>query len=178
MVGTKKYSSLKLKISKLFITKSIQRTIEVCSIDKAQKVGVTFAVRKASDLIIVKKIIKSLADKGLKTFALGYIPEKKPDDFYLSEKSLNFFSDKNLDWLLRPNSASALEFQESNFDILIDLGTEAYYPMDLLIRKSKAKFKVGWYCENSPFDFMINIEKNKGLEYYYTQVIHYLNNLN
>ena len=180
MVGDKKYNSLKLKLSRLFAYKKAikaARVAETCSLDKAQTVGVTFAVRKPADLEQIRKVLKALAALKIKTFALGYIPEKKPGDFYLSEKSFNFFSDKDLDFLLQPKAEDALAFQDSVFDILIDLGTEQYYPMELLLNKSKAKFKVGWYCDNSPFDLMINTPKEQGLEYYFSQVLHYLKNL-
>lgn len=180
MVGEKRYNTLRLKLSRLFVYSKwlkVSRKVESCSLGKAQTIGVTFAVSKPADLDQIHKVLKLLSKKGIKTLALGYIPEKKPDDFYLSEKSFNFFSDKDLDFLLQPKCQSALKFQDTEFDILIDLGTEQYYPMELLLIKSKARFKVGWYTQNSPFDFMINTKKEQGLDYYFSQVMHYLNNL-
>ena len=181
MIKEKKYNNFKLKLSKWLLRKDLvksDRNFKMCSLDKASTVGITFTASSPKDLEEIRKFLKELAAKGLKTFALGYIPEKKPSDFYLSEKAFNFFYDKELDWLLRPNSQTALEFQSSEFDILIDFGTISFYPMQLLIYKSKAKFKVGQFIENSPFDFMIELKDSNNFRYYFDQVVHYLSKFN
>lgn len=179
----KKYNPLKMRLSKLFLSnykKDDIRAKEIMPIRKADSVGVTFAVQNPNELDEVKKVLKQIAALGIKTYALGYIPEKKPNDFYLSEKAFNFFHDKELDWLLRPKNQAALEFQDTEFDILIDLGTYRYYPMQYLLYKSKAKFKVGWFIdgEEGPFDFMMNIKEELGHEFFMKQVLHYLDKLN
>ncbi|MFA6402532.1 MAG: hypothetical protein WCX31_13070 [Salinivirgaceae bacterium] len=177
MIVQKKYNPIKLKLSKLFGgsgAENFKRKVKACSIEKAATVGVSFVVTSPNELEEIKKILKQLHSLGIKTFALGYIPEKKPHDFYLSEKSCNFFCDKELDWFLRPNNVAAAEFQNSTFDILIDLGSYSYYPMQHLLNNSKATFKVGWYTDNGPFDLMMNIDPKKGLDFYFTQVLHYL----
>jgi hypothetical protein len=177
MKTQKRYNSIKLRLSKLFLSsnpENSKRKVKTCSINKASKVGVSFVVKNPTELELIKKFLKQLSILGIKTFALGYIPEKKPHDFYLSEKSCNFFCDKELDWLLRPKTNAATEFQNSEFDILIDLGSYSYYPMQQLLINSKATFKVGWFTENSPFDLMMDIDPKKGLDFYFTQVMHYL----
>jgi hypothetical protein len=173
----KKYNPIKLRLSKLFLKNNPEidkRKVKACSIDNAKKIGVAFVVKNPQELEQVKKILKDLNSLGKNTIGLGYIPEKKPHDFYLSEKSCNFFCDKELDWLLRPNINAATDFQNSEFDILIDLGSYNYYPMQYIINNSKATFKVGWLIENGPFDLMMDIDQKKGLEYYFSQIIHYL----
>jgi hypothetical protein len=179
----KKYNPIKLKLSKLFfnnLKKDADRKGEIIPLKQAKSVGVTFVVLNTGELEIVKKVLKQIVAMGIKPIALGYIPEKKPNDFYLSEKAFNFFYDKELDWLLRPKNAAAVEFQNTNFDILIDLGTYDYYPMQYLLYKSKAKFKVGWFTDGAdgPFDFMMNIHRKEGHEYFISQVLHYLSKLN
>jgi len=181
MESKKKYNPIKLALSRMFLTpesKQPNRKIQVCPLSKAKTIGVTFVVLNPNEMELIKKFLKQLTGLGINTFALGYIPEKKPNDFYLSEKSCNFFYDKELDWVLRPNNPSAVEFQNTTFDILIDIGSFSYYPMQHLLYASKAKFKVGRFEENGPFDFMLNIEQKKGLEYYFSQVIHYLSQFN
>lgn len=181
MEQKKKYNALKLAMSK-WLKKpeknQSKRVVEVCSLNNAKTVGVTFVVWNQNEMELIKKFLKQLTNMGINTFALGYIPEKKPNDFYLSEKSCNFFYDKELDWFLRPNSTSAVEFREKKFDILIDIGGFSFYPLQHLLFAAKASFKVGRFVENSPFDFMLNIEPNKGNDYYFSQVIHYLSQLN
>ena len=181
MAKEKKYNSLKLKLSNWFVAKNLnndEHNVKTCSLEKASLVGITFAATTPKDIDIIKKINSELTLKGIKTSVLGYIPEKKPNDFYLSEKTFNFFYDKELDWLLRPNSESALEFQSTEFDILIDFGSISYYPMQILLSKSKARFKVGQFLENSPFDLMIDHKDSHNLKYYFDQVVHYLSKFN
>lgn len=181
MAKEKKYNRIKLKLSRWILAnrlKNAEYYPKTCSLEKATSIGITFVASSPKDLEEIKKILKELTLKGIKTFALGYIPEKKPSDFYLSEKAFNFFYDKELDWLLNPNSPAALEFQESKFDILIDFGSISFYPMEILINKSKAQFKVGQYIENGPFDLMITLTESNNLRYYFDQVAHYLSKFN
>ncbi len=183
MSVNKKYNPIKLALSQLFLRhfkNDSDRKVMITPLKKAKSIGVTFVVANSKELDEIKKVIKQISNLGLEIIALGYIPDKKPSDFFLSEKAFNFFHDKELDWLLRPKSSSSIEFQNTNFDILIDLGTFDYYPMNYLLYKSKAKFKVGWFIDepNVPFDFMMNMPRNGGHEYYMTQVLHYLDILN
>jgi len=177
MIVQKKYNPIKLRLSKLLLKNNADiatRKVKACSIENAKKIGVAFVVKNPQELEQVKKILKELNSLGKNTIGLGYIPEKKPHDFYLSEKTCNFFCDKELDWLLRPNIIAAAEFQNHEFDILIDLGSYAYHPMKYIIYNSKATFKIGWLIENGPFDFMMDIDYKKGIEYYFSQIMHYL----
>jgi hypothetical protein len=126
-------------------------------------------------LIEINKFIKEINLMGITTSAIGYLPEKKQDDFFLSEKTITFFNDKELDWLYRLKNEEAIKFQNTQFDILIDINSCEYFPMYLLLQKSKALFKVGKLIkDNSPFDFMINIKKTSDLQFYFEQVVHYL----
>jgi len=181
MAKEKKYNRFKLNLSKWILAKGSNKIVHnpiACSLEKAKTVGITFIATSPKDLEEIKKFLKELSTKEIKTFALGYIPEKKPHDFYLSEKAFNFFYDKELDWLLQPKSSAALEFQKAEFDILIDFSTISYYPMEILLHNSKARFKVGQFIENSPFDLMINLKDSDNFRYYFEQVVHYLSKFN
>ncbi len=177
----KKYNKLKLKLSKWILFRQLKnsdRYPKTCSLEKASTVGVTFVATSPKQLDEVKNIVKELNSKGLKTITLGYIPEKKPNEYYLSEKTFNMFYDKELDMLFRPKNSAAIEFQETEFDILIDLGSNSYYPMLMLLTKSKAHFKVGKFNKNSLFDLMIDVKGSNDLKYYFDQVVHYLSKFN
>ena len=79
---------------------------------------------------------------------------------------------------MQPKNSAAIEFQNTEFDILIDLGSNLYYPMQVLLNKSKAHFKVGKFYKNSPFDLMIDVKGSNDLKYYFDQVVHYLSKFN
>ncbi len=177
MIKEKIYNSFKLKLSNWELKRSLKkenRIVKVCSLSQAKTIGISFIVNKQDDLEKIRRILKTLADKGIQTYALGYIPVKKPNDFYLSQKSFIFFSDADLDFLLRPKNNSVIEFINTKFDILIDFSSEGYFPMNYMLRKSKAGFKVGWYGEVQPFDLMLNIDKKADVEYYFEQALYYL----
>jgi len=177
MAKEKRYNSLKLKFGRYFLKRELKdfhRRVKPCSISNAENVGITFVVNDQDELEIIRKLLKKLNAAGLKTFALGYLPVKKPNDFYLSQKGFNFFSDADLDFVLRPKSEAVVEFLGTEFDLLIDFDTEKYFPMNYVLRTSKAKFKVGWYGDDLPFDLMMDIQRKAGLEYYLDQTMLYL----
>ncbi len=181
MTKDKNYNKLTLKLSSWLLSRQLKNTTRIpktCSLEKASTIGITFVATSPKQLDEVKTIIKELNSKGLKTIALGYIPEKKPNEYYLSEKAFNLFYNKELDWLFRPKNNAAIEFQNKEFDILIDLGSNSYYPMYMLMAKSKARFKVGKFDENSSFDLMIDVKDSNDLKYYFDQVVHYLSKFN
>jgi hypothetical protein len=178
----KKYNGLRLKLGAIVLSKlrkKNKRKVKICPLSKAKTVGVTFVVRSKNELKEVKQVLKVFANKGLETYALGYIPEKKADDYFLSQQAFNFFYDKELDFFLRPKSEAANEFQQQSFDLLIDLNTFTYFPMKYLLENSAAGYKVGYFNEENdgPFDLMLQIDPKQSLEYMAEQVIHYLSML-
>lgn len=180
MVKQKKYNSLRLKLGKWKLKRFLKanpRQTTVCSLANAKTIGISFAVNNHEELERIRKILRRLSERNIQTFALGYLPVKKPNDFYLSQKSFNFFSDSDLNFSLVPDNVAVKEFVDTKFDILIDFATEDYFPMDYVLNVSKASFKVGWFGNNQPFDLMLNIDKNAGVEYYFDQVLHYLDKI-
>lgn len=177
MVKTKKYNSLKLRLGSWKLKsslKKIKRGAQVCSLANAKTVGVSFVATNQADLGAVNKILKKLTERNIQTFVIGYIPVKKPDDFYLSQKGFNFFSDADLDFTLIPKGESVIEFMDTTFDILIDFGSNGFFPMNYMLSMSKAKFKVGMMGEGTPFDMMMDIDKKSDKEYFFDQVLVYL----
>lgn len=177
VVVTKKYNPIKLKLGQLklknYIKKQV-REVKVCSLSNAKTVGILFAINNQDSLNDIREMLKKMQKKGIQTYALGYIPVKKPDDFYLSQKGFNFFSDSDLNFFLIPTSEAANEFINTEFDVLIDIYSEQYFPTNYIINMSKAGLKVGCFCESKPFDIMINVENKTNINYYFEQVIHYL----
>ncbi len=180
MPKQKKYNSLKLWLGRRALNKKIKhqnRVVNLCPLKKAGSVGLTYVIKTPTDIDTVKNAARQLVALGIKTHVLCYLPVKKPDGFYLSQKGFNFFSDNDLDFKLRPTNEAVIEFVNTKFDILIDLGSDNYFPMEYILNVSEASFKVGWFNPNGAFDFMMQIDKQKGSQYYFDQVIHYLTQL-
>jgi NDP-sugar pyrophosphorylase family protein len=182
MSNENKYNKLKQKIGKWLLSKQLKnsnRSADFCSLQKAKKIGLTAVVFSKKELDSIKIFYKKIAALGVDVVAVCYIPEKKADDFYLSNKQFNFFHDKDLDFFYRIKKQEINDFQNTEFDILIDINcADKWLPINNLIKASKAKFKVGRFVENSPFDFMINIKDTDDNNFYYEQVMIYLEKFN
>lgn len=181
MILEKKYNPIKFKAGKIRLKRMMKklpvRNVKVCSLENVKTAGILFAINDQNNLEKIRKILKKMQKREIKTYALGYIPVKKPDDFYLSQKGFNFFSDNDLNFFLMPKSETTQEFVNTEFDILIDIFSEQYLPNSFIINLSKAHFKIGGICESKPFDLMIDVDKQTEVEYYFDQVLYYLEKL-
>lgn len=181
MILEKKYNPIKFKVGQIGLKRIIKKTptrnIRVCSLENIKTAGILFAVNDQNSLEQIRKMLKKMQKREIKTYALGYIPVKKPDDFYLSQKGFNFFSDSDLNFFLMPKSETVQEFINTEFDVLIDIFSEQYLPNSFIINLSRAYFKVGCISENKPFDLMIDVDKQTEPEYYFDQVLYYLEKL-
>lgn len=122
-----------------------------------------------------------LREEGIKTVqALGYFHEKETPQFVTPERDFDYFNKKDLNWFMKPDSASIHKFANQKFDILVDLSIEEVFPVEFVLATSKAKFKVGkGGGKNRHFyDLMINIEEGQGLNFLVKNINHYLNMIN
>lgn len=93
-----------------------------------------------------------LMPKNVQVFT--YIEVKKK----LPSLRQNQIDNKDFNWKGEINNQNALEFLETPFDMLVTLYRGSHELLDLLVSKSKAKFKVG--SENSDprlFDLLIRV---------------------
>lgn len=181
MILEKKYNPIKLKIGQIKLNRIIKkapvRNVKICPLGNIKTAGILFAINDQNSLEQIRRMLKKLQKREIKTYALGYIPVKKPDDFYLSQKGFNFFSDNDLNFFLMPKSETVQEFINAEFDVLIDIFSEQYLPNSFIINLAKTRFKVGGICERKPFDLMIDVDKQTEPEYYFDQVLYYLEKL-
>ena len=104
--------------------------------------------------------------------------EKKDIPPYLGHlKELDFFSLEDLNWRFVPK-AVLTSFCKENFDILIDLSSEACEPLEHVISASKAKMKI--VRKNSVYekyaDFIVEIPKEKSEEEFLKETEYILSN--
>lgn len=109
------------------------------------KVGILYLADEEESHSKVRNYVKKLKeDLGLtRIMALGYFPGKELP-FYLHAK-LNFdaFCLKNLNWYRVPHGNVVQNFIAEEYDILIDLSVHDQYPLQYIMAKSCARFKVG-----------------------------------
>jgi hypothetical protein len=154
--------SIKTKIGSRILEKKLknrQRSIVVCNIQHAQKIGIIYNATEFVSFEIIKDLTKKLSQHS-EVSILGYVNSKKLIDHYLYRKGFDFFSRNDLNWYYRPVSEVTESFIRKNFDILIDLSLENYYPIQYIVALSPATFKAGRFSREEKYlDLMIDMEK-------------------
>lgn len=109
------------------------------------KVGIIYYSHEEEAHAQVRNYVKKIKENlGLtRIMALGYFPGKELP-FYLHAK-LNFdaFCQKDLNWYRVPHGNVVQNFIAEEYDILIDLTLQDQYPLQFIMAKSHARFKVG-----------------------------------
>jgi len=103
--------------------------------------------------------ILSLKPKDVKVFSFLEVKKKLPS---FRQNQIN---NKDFNWKGEIHNQNALEFLDTNFDVLVGLYEGEHAFLDLMVSKSKSRFKVGF--ENSDprlFDLLLGINPtNLGL---------------
>ena len=96
---------------------------------------------------------------------------------YLHAK-LNFeaICQKDLNWYRIPQGNTVQNFVAEEYEILIDLTLEDRLPIQYIMAKSRARFKVGRWSESNKkiLDMMIDMAGSRSLPQLIQQVHHYL----
>lgn len=162
--------------------KKLIRNAAFHNYSSAKSAVVVFDASKQEDVTTIRKFIKDLESKGLKVEAIGFEDAKEISDFNQAHPLINYVSNQQLNWYLKPNSPEALTFLEKPFDILIDLSLDTQFSIQYLVALSKAQFKVGCVKtsknpelqEVNYYDFMLQLNKQKELKFLLKQLEHYL----
>ncbi len=167
---------LKIGLTKLRkLQKGVDRFKKVYNLVSARKVGIISYACNDSDFEQALKLVKLLNDKNLEVCLLAFYPEKEIPEKYLLRKNANVLSSKDLNWYYKPLSPLADDFIKMDFDILINLSMVEVFPIRWVTSLSKAKFKVGCLSYfGNPNDLIIKIKPEDNLEYFISQVVHYL----
>lgn len=161
--------------------KKLVRNAAFHNYSTAKSAAVIFDASKHEYTVTVRKFIKELETKGLKVEAIGFEDAKEISDFNQAHPLINYVSNQQLNWYLKPNAPEALAFLEKSFDILIDLSLEPQFSLQFLVALSKAQFKVGCVkMAKKPdepiknyYDFMLQLNERKELSFFLKQLEHY-----
>jgi len=159
--------------------KSFKRKSRFFNLDNAKTAGILFSNPDEQSFEAIKEFAILLKSKNISVTALGYIPGKKIPDKFLLHSNINFFSNNDLNWYYIPKNVSLNKFMNNKFDLLFDLSTNIHFPLHFVSVLSNASFKIGLETkENSDYDLMFNIEKNKSVNFLIEQIKHYLAMIN
>jgi hypothetical protein len=144
----------------------------------ANKVGMLYVAHDEQAHTQVRNYVKKIKEElGLtRIMALGYFPGKALP-FHLHTK-LNFDAIclKDLNWYRIPQGNTVQNFMAEEYEIIIDLTMEDRLPIQYIMAKSRARFKVGRWSESNKkiLDMMIDMAGSRSLPQMIQQVHHYL----
>lgn len=159
------------------------RTKEVHNFEDAQSVGILYKEKGEGFYILVKQYVKYLKSKhGIRdVMAFCYIDEKGNVPHYQVHKlKYDYFDKSEVNWRMEPISSQATKFVETEYDILIDLEREPVLPLQFILARSRARFKVGYFGtgRSEYYDLMIDVPPHATFDEYINQVNHYLTLIN
>lgn len=144
----------------------------------AAKVGILYWAKDEITHQQVRNYVKKVKDElGInKIMALGFVEEKAIPNHMSPKLNFDAFCLKDLNWYRIPGGNTVNNFITEEYEVLIDLTLEDILPIQYILAKSRARFKVGRYSEaNKHFlDMMIDMAGSQSLPQLITQVDHYL----
>jgi hypothetical protein len=151
------------------------RKKEFIGIQAALTIGILFHHIDNDSLRSVHDFIKKLTKEGKQVIAIGYIETKEIPDFYLLKRGFDFFCLKDLNWHYKPEAEFLQDFTDREFDLLINLSMDNFFPVEYIYALSRAKFKAGRYTPDYDYDDMtIDIKDNRDVKFLIQQISHYL----
>ncbi len=166
---------IRSSVHKFFLNRKLTGFIykrETVNLNDANLIGILFNASYPQNISIVNEYASYLRDLGKKTEVLGFFKSSKDK----SKKYFPFFTNKELNWYLKPGGKSVSQFIKQDYDLLINATIEECLPLEYLAATSKAKYRIGHYnpYKTSCYDLMISLQSNSSLKYYLEQVDHYL----
>ncbi|MBL0052241.1 MAG: hypothetical protein IPP29_12380 [Bacteroidetes bacterium] len=143
-----------------------KRNAKTVSFVHARTIGILYDATHEDDYETIKEYVKHFRDQKKEVLALGYVDLKEMPAMRFSKLGLDFFTFKNLNWVLKPAHPMVDKFIHANFDILINLNIQKCLPLKYLAAITKASFKIGRYESRHQqyLDFMIKTNESVTLK--------------
>ena len=173
---------LRLAVGKYKFQQEIKNFIrerKVMSMKDAKRIGLLYNATEPEDFEIVKTYVKKLLADKKEVTSLGFVDKKELPANQFAKLGLDFFTRKNLNWYMVPNSPLVTNFINEEFDIIINLNIGMCFPLQYISAISKAKYRVGQYDLKNAiyYDLMIHTPKNETLEHFIKETDFYLNKI-
>ncbi|MBK7945479.1 MAG: hypothetical protein IPJ85_09300 [Flavobacteriales bacterium] len=148
------------------------------SIALARKVAIVYVVEDEASHNHVRNYVKRLKEElGLSNImALGYSDQKVMPHYLHAKLNFEAICQKDLNWYRIPQGNTVQNFMAEEYEIIIDLTLEDRLPIQYILAKSRARFKVGRWSESNKkiLDMMIDMAGSRSLPQLIQQVHHYL----
>lgn len=149
---------------------------ETVNFDSAKKIGLLYDATEPQNFEIVREYVKEVRSRQKDVLALGYVDKKLLPQNQYAQLGLDFFTRKNLNWQLFPESLEVSNFIKEPFDIVLNLSSNTVFPLRYIAAVSKAKFRVGRFDVSSIpcYDMMIEATPETDLKQFIRQAEEYL----
>lgn len=145
--------------------KKFERKPEVINFDEAGKIGLIYNATDENNSEIIKNYIKTVRSNYKKDIlAMGYVDRTTLHKSQYAQFGIDYFTLKDLNFSMIPNSPVVLNFMNEKFDILINLNSEKCFPLLYISAMSNAKFRVGRFtpAENEQARYLDMMVKPSG----------------
>ncbi|MBK8500333.1 MAG: hypothetical protein IPL52_16325 [Flavobacteriales bacterium] len=144
----------------------------------ARKVAIVYVVEDEAAHNQVKNYVKRVKEElGISNImALGYSDQKVMPHYLHARLNFDAICQKDLNWYRIPQGNAVQNFMAEEFEVLIDLSLEDRLPVQYILAKSRARFKVGRWSESNKkiLDMMIDMAGSRSLPQLIQQVHHYM----
>jgi len=172
---------IRLQIANILLqqkTVRMKRQKKLFDFASAHFVGVLCSPHDELSTVYLKNFLNYLSRKGIKYSVFGYFDEKNIPDNFLYWKGIDFITRDDLNFFFIPQNPIVDKFINEPFDMLINCTIDHYFPVEYIAQLSKASCKVGIMRDDkSNYDLMIDIQKNRNIEYFLDNLEKYLFNL-
>jgi hypothetical protein len=124
------------------------------------KVGIVYSAVDEKAHGDVRNYVKKLKDElGLHRIqCLGYADVKDLPAYLNAKLNFDAFCLKDLNWYRIPGGSTVNNFVQEDHDVLIDLTLDDHLPLQYVVAKSRARFKVGRLSDSNKrfLDMMID----------------------
>lgn len=178
------FRNLRLSIGKSVLRRKIshlKRKRFKGNISSAKKLGIIWDAGNVAEFPVISQFHQKMQERNIDVKVISYYPEKDLPDKLTAVRFLTCLKPEDINMAYRPVSREANEFINTPFDIIIDTNFRNVFQLEYITSLSAAGFKVGIFengYENSPFDMMIEVGKNRDLSNYLTEAVRYLEMIN
>jgi hypothetical protein len=148
------------------------------NLGQVNKVAIVYLVTDEAAYKQVRNYVKKIKEElGIvRIMALGFVPEKELPHYMHAKLNFDAFTRKDLNWYRIPGGNTVNNFIAEEYEVLIDLTLNDTLPLQYIVAKSRARFKVGRYSSTNRhlLDMMIDMAGTQSLPQLIKQVDHYL----
>lgn len=144
--------------------------------ENAKSIGILIEAGNRENLVFADKYRDQLRNQRKQVKILAYFNDKAAHD----NLTVNYFTDRDMNWYGIPNSEQVRDFIDRPFDILISLHLSTSRPLEYISTISNAKMRVGLHARDKEYcyDFMIDPTSVTNLNQFVNQFEDYFKIIN